>query len=192
MIEAIDGEQNCKLDDCRYLALNSGYCSHHHFNLIRNGDPLVSTKVFYIKNKGLTCKANDCYKQAVIAGCCRAHNDKFRNHGDINYKRPKSKEHKVRTAGGYIEIFNGGDRIMEHRQVMERHLGRKLDKIENVHHINGVRDDNRIENLELWVKCQPSGQRAEDLVNWAHFILNKYESDIKLGLLVYKSHKRIK
>lgn len=57
---------------------------------------------------------------------------------------------------------------------MEQQLGRALLPEETVHHLNGVRDDNRPENLELWSSSQPSGQRVVDKVAWAQQILSLY------------------
>jgi hypothetical protein len=72
-----------------------------------------------------------------------------------------------RNHYGYMIGSVAGREISQHRYVMQQVLGRDLLPGENVHHKNGIRDDNRPENLELWVTFQPKGQRPEDLLVWA-------------------------
>ncbi len=83
------------------------------------------------------------------------------------------------TPQGYVHIRrpDGVGRTLwvpEHRYVMELHLGRPLRSDESVHHKNGIKTDNSIDNLELWVRFQPNGQRVTDLVAWAKEILSRY------------------
>jgi hypothetical protein len=64
--------------------------------------------------------------------------------------------------------------MLEHRAVMEMVLGRALRGEETVHHRNGVRDDNRPANLELWSSSHASGQRVTDLLSWARSLIETY------------------
>lgn len=84
------------------------------------------------------------------------------------------------AKNGYVSARINGRTTLQHRLAMEQALGRPLEPFENVHHKNGIRDDNRSENLELWTKAQPCGQRPEDLVAWiVHYYPDLVESELK-------------
>lgn len=67
--------------------------------------------------------------------------------------------------------------VYEHILVMEGMIGRYLLPPETVHHKNGVRNDNRPENLELWASGHHPGQRVSDLLAWAREIIELYGSE---------------
>lgn len=82
-------------------------------------------------------------------------------------------------ATGYVdarvETPTGPTWMREHRAVMSALLRRPLRQGENVHHRNGIRDDNTPDNLELWTRPQCAGQRVDDIIDW---IIRAYPDDV--------------
>lgn len=135
-----------------------------------------------------TCRIPGCGRVVKSEDLCQTHLNRLRNGKDLyapiqgegsDINDPSTWGRKIDDRGYVIlRCMRGGvaKQVAEHRYLMAQHLGRDLLPEEEVHHKNGVRDDNRIENFELWSTSQPKGQRVEDKVAWAKEILALYDN----------------
>lgn len=148
-----------------------------HYDRARREIPMDQYKRGSGPRRGIDpCVIEGCVRKSFNGrtGLCSMHQTRLDVHGDPGGPDPmpngSSKEWRVDKHGYVRRRKYLGNSVgvweTQHRLVMEEVLGRPLRKFENVHHINGIRDDNRPENLELWVKPQPPGQRASDLAEW--------------------------
>lgn len=173
----------CKLKGCHGAIRARGMCGKHYERWRRTGDALESGAVDSLgrrKRVKPLCSIDGCDRPHDSLGLCGMHYQRLRKHGDPEkvsyfkgdghlqrngYRLLYRPEHPNATVRGYV---------MEHVVVMSEALERPLEKDETVHHRNGVRYDNRLANLELWVSNHPKGQRVEDVVAWAHSIIARY------------------
>jgi len=181
-VKAYSKDAICSIEDCSNPCKVRGWCSMHYARWARNGDPLDAGG--RIPQPRKLCSITDgdgkCLKNYEARGMCRMHYRRWSLYGDATkvkrFANPVGQKYKMISKPGHPNARPNG-RIMEHRFVMAEILGRPLTDGENVHHINGDRFDNRVENLELWNTSQPSGQRVEDKVNWALEMLALYAPD---------------
>lgn len=168
----VPGGAKCTVDGCDLPNKGGGLCAKHYQRAKRReqGIPVAHSRE--------KCTIEGCDFRQHARGLCSAHYQLAKRNGDPSVKLKAPNGSGYITPNGYKLVSADGRQIMEHRHVMQRHLDRQLLPEENVHHKNGVRNDNRIENLELWSSSQPWGQRVEDKVTWAYEMLMLYAPEL--------------
>ena len=125
------------------------------------------------------CSIPNCDQSHSAKGLCAFHYGRLKQGKVVD--APRTYGLGYINNNGYRVLGDGkGGSILEHRKVFADHLGRDLLPDEQVHHKNGVRDDNRLENLELRVSPHGPKITVEDAIAWAKDILARYDQRVEL------------
>jgi hypothetical protein len=172
------------------VALIEGYKSCMHCKLNKHFKDFCKNRTNY---DGLHVWCKDCsrkktreYRKNNPEYCEREKQKSFVNWREKLGIDPSIKLRNARGEGyinrqGYLSFkiknhpcADKSGRVQASHLVIYQHTGSILNKGESVHHKNGMRLDNRIENLEIWRTGQPKGQRVEDKIKWCIEFLAEY------------------
>ena len=176
----------CTAPDCGEVVDAQGLCHGHYLRLWRTGVRDTSP----LRRETPSCLVETCPRKAERRGYCQAHYKRVLKHGHPQADVPIREVdgmghmshgyHQINVPADLRYLSGGSTKIAEHRFVMALSLGRSLASDEHVHHMNGVKTDNRLENLELWSTHHPAGQRIADLVEYCQVMIERYGDEFGL------------
>lgn len=157
------GQKICSVDGCDRPSRSWGFCGMHFSRAYKHGDPLV--RIRPAPGEITECGIPGCGRPHKARNYCSMHYQRFKRFGDPLFTEINPHGEGSIVPDGYRKITVNGRRILEHRYVMEQHIGRELTSSEVVHHIDGDPLNNRIENLEILTqnihaKISPKAQEA--------------------------------
>lgn len=177
--------KTCSVLGCGREMAAKGLCRKHYHQQWRGKNPHHDAGA---PRRQLPCSVSGCGKSCAAKGLCDVHYHRWQRTGSTELSgkvRPKGTG-GLKSEGYFVlpcppefaAMCDSRNRVMQHRLIMAQHLGRCLEAGETVHHKNGVRNDNRLENLELWVGNHGRGRRASDAVAQSIEVLRRYRPEL--------------
>ena len=141
-------QKPCSVIDCHRDAACKGMCYIHHSRWKRHGDPLFLSRKPPTFDHPETCSVEGCNRTHYGRGFCNLHWRRWRKYGDPEKRLRAPAGSGSINAFGYRVRWRKGKLCQEHRLVWESIHG-PIPSGYHIHHLNGDRLDNRVENLEI-------------------------------------------